>query len=346
MDKKFKKILLTYKKKIDKEVSLFFQNKILTEDNFERQYLKILKEYSLRPAKRLRAILVNAGYLLAGGKDTKEILKTSIFIEIIHNFLLIHDDIIDRDEVRRGKEAAHCYYQNKSFLKGGEGEHFGKSMAIVLGDIANILGYEILINSAFEVKYKLKAFKKLNEISELTGRGQMLEIELKAKMSAGRKIREKDIINIYKSKTAFYTFVLPLQIGAILAGADSGLLGKIEKFAIPLGIAFQIRDDIKEIFDSSEKNQRMSDITEGQPTLLIAKALLKERRIKNYFGKKRINNKDAADIRDLMYKSGAIQYCKSLINNLINTSLNILAKENFPQKEKQFLISLAKYLNK
>jgi len=238
MDSLFFKNLIDYQKKINRELRLFFNAKISqTKRSFLKNTLLVLKEFSLRPAKRLRAILVNYGYFLAGGKNQKNILKTSIFFELIHNYLLIHDDIMDQDKIRRGGPTVHCSYRGS--------KHYGQSMALALGDMANALAHEILASSVFPDNYKIKAVAKLNQVLYSTGYGQMLEFWLK-KSGVHRKINKKDILEIYRNKTALYTFVSPMQIGAMLAGASQEFLKKIEKFALPLGIAFQIKDDIQD----------------------------------------------------------------------------------------------------
>ena len=168
MTKDFTKALLSLQREIAKEIEKFFNLKInKAKSSFEREVLGWLKEYSLRKAKRVRAILVIYGYLLAKGKDRKAILETSIFIELIHNYLLIHDDILDKHEERRGKKALHRLY--------------GKDMAICAGDMINALGYEALRSSRFPVNNKLKATERLNKTLYSTCYGQMLELRLRDK---------------------------------------------------------------------------------------------------------------------------------------------------------------------
>ncbi|MFH1509977.1 MAG: polyprenyl synthetase family protein, partial [Candidatus Nealsonbacteria bacterium] len=215
MKNNFEKSFSSYQKEFNKEIKIFFDNKIKnTKEKFLRSCLLSLKEYSLRPAKRIRAVLVNQGYLLAGGKERKKILKTSIFIELIHNFLLIHDDVMDRDKKRRNKPTMQYKYG---------GGHHGDSMAITMGDLINSLGYELLNSSPFSVDLKNEAIDKLNKTIYLTSYGQALELCL----IKNKKISKKDIFEIYKNKTANYTFIAPLQIGAILAGANKLLLREI-----------------------------------------------------------------------------------------------------------------------
>ncbi len=300
MSTEFNQILASYQKKINNEVKNFFEKKISkTKQPFLKETLKILKEFSLRPAKRIRAILVNYGYFLAGGKKKREILKTSIFIELVHNYLLIHDDIIDRDEVRRGGRTLHCQYQKSSSLERREKEHYGQSIAMAAGDLMASLGYETLSSAGFPNNFKIKAITKLNQIIHSTCYGQMFELWLKKK-----KIKESDIFEIYRNKTARYSFIGPLQIGAILTGAGQNLLKKIEKFALPLGIAFQIQDDLSDIKSDSRGNQ---------PTLLRKTDSLQ------YCQK---------TIKKLLNQS------KEILNR----------ERDFPKKEKQFLFDLINYV--
>ncbi len=262
----FFQALSSLQAKINKEIKIFFDQKIAgAEASFEKEALGWLKEYSLRKAKRIRPILVAYGYFLAGGKNKKAILQTSIFIELIHNYLLIHDDIIDKDTMRRGGKSLHLLY--------------GSDMATVAGDIASALGYGILTSSPFPQKNKIQALEKLNSTLYSTGYGQMLELALREGIKSGKKATDAEVLEIYRQKTAFYTLVTPLQIGALLAGAPEPFLEKIEKFALPLGIAFQIRDDlqdgdIEKVFRlDAAKYQKMQTrlIAEAQKILISEK---------------------------------------------------------------------------
>jgi len=291
--KNFIKTLSAYHQAVDEELKRFFDRKIKkAEDQQVKKTLKLLKEFSLRPGKRGRGILVNSGYFLAGGKNKKTILETSIFIELIHDYLLIHDDIIDRDDLRRGKPTVHRYYG---------GKHYGLSMAIVAGDLMNTLGCEILAESKFSDRYKVSALNILNRAVTKTIQGQIFELS-----SRNKEMSEKDILKIYQNKTAYYSLVAPLQIGSLLAGASQDFLNKIEKFALPLGIAFQIKDDLSDI---------KIDAKEGQPTLFRKSGSVEY-------------------CQKIMVR--LIKKAKE--------SLNL--EKGFPQKEKQFLLDFADFIFK
>lgn len=245
-DHDFTRVLYAYQKEIEAELKKFFQEKINKSNGmFEKEVLRILEEFSLRPAKRIRPILINVGYFLAGGKDKKAIMETSIFIELIHNMALIHDDIIDQGQFRRGEKALHHIYG---------GGHYGESMALVAGDMSGFLGCETLASSNFPAENKLLAIERLNRVIIETCYGQMLEMGIR---ESANPAKEEDILKIYHLKTALYSFVGPLQIGALLAGAEEGLLGSIESFALPLGIAFQVQDDISDKDFPHESSQEL-----------------------------------------------------------------------------------------
>ena len=349
MTKNFIEILSKYQVSINKELKFFFDTEIKeTKTPFLIKTLKELKEFSLRPGKRIRAILINYGYFLAGGKDKKSILKTSIFIELIHNFLLIHDDIVDREKIRRGKATLHYQYQKEPNLENEEKKHYGLSMAIVAGDMIEFLGRKILAQSKFSDNHKIEAIKKLNLILTLTAYGEMFEFWLRKKIKNGETIKEKDILDIYKTKTAFYTFIGPLQMGAALAGGNQKAINFFEKIGLPLGIAFQIKDDIQDLFGEKKEigSETASDIKEGQPNLLIIKTLNKKQGkiIKKYLWKKDINKKELKIIKNAVLKSGAYEDCQQIAKNLINRVKKDIVYANYPQKEKEFLLNLADYI--
>lgn len=177
--------------------------------------------------KRIRGVLAMIGYQLAGGSESRDIIKVASALEILHTALLIHDDIMDQSTTRRDMPSL---YQ----LLGGD--HYGISQAISLGDISFYLPIKIISNLSFPDKAKLRAISFLSETIINTGWGQILD------MKKPQDNKDLEFIRIFK--TAKYTVSGPMQIGAILAGADEKLINKIGEFGENLGIAFQIQDDI------------------------------------------------------------------------------------------------------
>lgn len=344
--KSFYKSLFEYQKKINSELEKLFNKKIKESFLLFKQAtetIKILKNINIGAGKRIRPILINVGYFLSGGKDKKAILEACLCIEFIHNWFLIHDDIIDQDDFRRGKLSLHKLYENKT-----KDTHLGISLAITAGDINAALGCQVLTNSRFQEKFKNKALNIFYETIIQTLHGEMLELFIK---QDGNKLKEKDILNVCKHKTAYYTFVNPLKIGAVLAGVDDRFLKQIERFALPMGIAFQIQDDILGLFASKKKIGKpiASDIEENQPNLLIFKTLAlankkDKQKFKKYLDRKKLNEKEIKEIRRIVKKSGAFDYCEDLAASLVKKAKSTLIKMKIPQKEKEFLLSMADYI--
>ena len=179
--------------------------------------------------KRIRGVLCKLGYQLATSKLSQQIIKVSVALEILHTALLIHDDIMDQSPIRRDKP---------SLYKALGGDHKAISQAISLGDIGFYLPIKLISDSSFSDQIKVKALSFLSEVIINTGWGQILDMENSQKEDE----KEIEFIRIYK--TAKYTIAGPMQLGAMLAGADGTFIRLLGEFGESLGKAFQIQDDI------------------------------------------------------------------------------------------------------
>jgi geranylgeranyl diphosphate synthase type I len=346
--------LTKFKNQIDAELEKFFKFKIKQVENDNKpeeltEIIENLEKFTLNSGKRIRPILFYFGYIIGGGKDKSEILKTSIAIELIHSYLLIHDDIIDRDNFRHGNFSMHHSYAKKAEndFKNINSKHFGISMAIIAGDLASTFGYEILTNSNFSIDLKAKAIKKLNQIISNTIAGEALDVILV-------EYSDVDVDRIFemqKYKTAKYTIEGPLHTGAILAGADEKFLDSLSRYAIPIGIAFQIQDDIIGVFGNEKKIGKPvgSDIKEGKKTLLFAKALEKANDIQkqilnNTLGNKSINIDDIDNVRDIIIKTGSLEFSKNKAIELVREAKKNLNNLEFSEENKKFLNNLADFI--
>ncbi len=348
-------LLKDYQRRLQPYLEEFFEEKIKQSkqvDPLATQTLKIIKKFVLSGGKRLRPALVYYGYLAAKGEKNEGIVKASISIELIHSFLLIHDDIIDRDDKRHGGETVHVTYKKmaKRFFPSADQEHFGNSMAIVAGDLAMMMGNEVLFNMDFPPEVILKALNKLQEIVYVTIPGEMVDVVLEAQGRA----TEEEIMRMYEGKTARYTFEGPLQLGAVLAGADERFVESLSAYAIPLGIAFQIRDDILGVFGDEKKLGKPvgSDIIEGKQTILVVKALEKgnrkqKTRVKALLGKTDLTQVEIEEFRQLVTETGALDYANKKCQDLIDESLEALGRLDLQSQEaKGFLEGIAQFIVK
>lgn len=341
------------KKQIDKEIEIYLDQVIIeakSTDIFVAGATKHFKKMILAGGKRLRPIMMYWGYVAAGGQDRAEIVKTSISIELIHAFLLMHDDIIDRDDLRHGKKTMHAHYRDhyNRFFLGDDAEHFGRSIAIVTGDFVYSLGNQVIFASHFEPAIIVRALNKMQNIVGLTCVGEIQDIY----MEYSRKVTEANILKMYENKTARYTFDGPLKLGAIFAGADDTFCDKLSAYAIPLGIAFQIRDDILGVYGDSKKTGKPvgSDIAEGKMTFLVHRAYKnstpqQKEILDRYFGKGNIDEKGVKIFGDVLIATGAMAQADAYIHLLVEQALEALDNVDIPAQAKEFFLSLANHLN-
>ncbi|HWO70511.1 MAG TPA: polyprenyl synthetase family protein [Actinomycetota bacterium] len=188
--------------------------------------------------KRIRPALCYWGYRAAGGADGEAIVRAAAALELLHTFALIHDDVMDRTPTRRGVAATHVRFA-RDHGPLPEAERLGSSLAILAGDLAMVLADRLLDDSGFPPAALLEARRRYHRMRTEMAVGQLLDLTTPA---AG----PEEVLRISALKTAAYTTWGPLEVGAVLAGASAGALAALERFALPLGQAFQVRDDLEE----------------------------------------------------------------------------------------------------
>jgi len=261
---------------------------------------------SIAGGKCLRGMLVSLGYELAGGRDHASILAPAAAIEILHTSLLIHDDIMDNSDLRRGKPTLH---------RAVGGSHYGLSQAMCLADIGFFLSVKLIAESAFSDEAKNRAIVYLSQTTINTGIGQMLDVQLS---TAGDERNEADVQIIERLKTAEYSVIGPLSLGAMLGGASGKQLAAIGKYGTQVGIAYQIRDDILGVYGDEQTLGKpvTSDIEENKNTLLIAYAQEhgtreEKQTLEDYYGKGRLTLKQHEAVKRAFISSGALAYAEA-----------------------------------
>ena len=212
--------------------------------------------------KMLRGSLACLGYDLAGGDDRAEVVPVAAALELLQSFLLVHDDIMDRDPTRRGHPSVHERYAQTARDRGvADALHFGYSMAICVGDVANELAFELLSAYGPEVVSLVAT-----EIAK-TGFAQMSDV---ANGLLNTEPTIEEILTVYRYKTGRYTIALPLSLGAACAGADAVLRTSLAEAGEELGVVFQLVDDkIGLLGDESSTGKPVgSDVAENKKTLI------------------------------------------------------------------------------
>lgn len=336
------------KKKIDLAISEFLDRRIAQAAKVSpasELLMKNIKEFSLRKGKRIRPLFVVFGFKCFAEGREDEIIKASIATELLHDYLLIHDDIMDGSDLRRGLPTFHKVYEKiYAGQKVSNPKLYAENSAILAGDILSAISSQPILESGFPEELRIKAVKKFNETNCQTGFGQELDILLELNENA----KAKDVDLVHTLKTAKYTVESPLHIGAILAGATNEQLKVLSDYAIPAGRAFQIQDDVLGVFGSEEKIGKPvdSDLKEGKKTLLTVHALEKaspkqKKRLLEILGNQGISMKDVLDARKIIKETRSLEHSRTLAKDLANQALEIAKASDFNQEGKDFLISIA-----
>ena len=307
-----------------------------------------VREFVLRKGKRVRPILLIIGYLGFARRIAPRLYTSALSLELLHDFMLVHDDIIDRSELRRRKPSMHSMLNN--YLKKYPNVKFnGQELAIVVGDIMFALGIHAFISIGENPLRKEKALKKLIETAMYTASGEFLELLTGIKDIT--EIKKEDIYRIYDYKTAYYTFASPLTIGAILAGASEKETKRLFQYGECLGRAFQIKDDILGMFAGEKETGKsaLTDLQEAKKTILILYAFRKAKKqdrikIKNILDKKKVGFRDLREMRRIINKTGALNYARQEISGLIRKAKIILSASGMRRQYKESLLSYSQKL--
>ncbi len=222
--------------------------------------------------KSIRGSLVLFSYELFGEQLSQKEIDVAAIIELIHASLLVHDDIMDQDHMRRGNKSIFAQYQeilkNK---KVHDALRLGESMAICVGDLGFFIAFNLLSRIMITSKASIAITEKISHELSLVGIAQMQDIDSSIRT-------EKEILSLYTFKTARYTFSLPLAIGAILSNRSISTIKQLEILGEHLGILFQIVDDELNLFGDNKLTGKPvgSDLREHKQTLYYyyAKKLL------------------------------------------------------------------------
>lgn len=292
--------------------------------------------------KRIRGALVALGFKLAGKSENPDIFKIGAAFEIFQTSILAHDDIIDKSEKRRGKPALHFAL--------GSG-HDGLSRSLCLGDIGFFLAYKIIAGSNYEDKFKIKALSLFSGTMLKTGVGELLDVELA--INKNKNISLQDINAVNKLKTAYYTIASPLMLGAVLGGADDFVLEMIKKYGLNIGIAFQIKDDLNDIYYDKDRlgKEPGGDIREGKHTLLYYYALTnsspeQKKVLDTYYGKPGIDAKGIEQIKKIFIDTGAADQANREIATRIQNARLFIPEITKNKSHQNLLIEMSDFIVK
>ena len=293
-------------------------------------YLDVNREFTLRGGKRFRAILLLAGYHVATNRPPRPALRAAAGLEHFQSWMLIHDDIIDHSEERRGGLTVHraLAAAHRRDRREGSSEEYGMGIGITLGDLEEPFTVESILSTPVPGSARLAALAEYVRMTRLTAYGQLLDIR-NGTLEPG-SVTEDDVLNVHRLKSAVYTVASPLQIGALLGGTPAARLADLNAIGTDLGIAFQLRDDVLGAgFDAEESGKSANDLTEGKRTLLVVRAWKQaseadRARLARVLGNPNAPPEDVERAKEVVRATGSLAYSEQRIAELTSGALGRL----------------------
>ena len=311
-------------------------------DLFEPLYLD-MTEFVARRGKRIRPMLLLASYRIFGGDrpmDDVSLLRAALSLELLHAFILIHDDVIDQSDRRRGLPTFHKLVEERLGRLDGAAR-VGGNVAMVVGDIMFALALDTLRSADFPAPQRDAALTRMLHYITETGAGEIYDILLGTRDIA--RVAEGDITRMYTLKTTRYTFEAPLVLGALLAGAGEELLRELAELIDPVGLAFQIQNDLIEYqkFKGVDRLHQ-TDILEGKKTLLLRLAYDRLDHLERSFlqlclSSRAANDASVSKIEQLIDKSGAVPELNQRMEALFQQAEMMLGQSSLRPEQRDGL---------
>jgi geranylgeranyl diphosphate synthase type I len=309
-----------------------------------------LEEFVLDGGKRLRPLFAYAGHKAAGKPVGPAEIKAFASLELLQACALIHDDLMDASDTRRGKPAIHRRFENlhQEQALAGLSEQFGAAAAILLGDLALVQSDQMLHTSGITSDQLLDALVVHDEMRIELMAGQYLDVR-----EAGEKSHNVErSLRIARFKSGKYSIERPLHLGATIALRDvsvrTPLTWRLSEYGLPLGEAFQLRDDLLGIFGNPAVTGKPAgdDLREGKRTVLMAMAMERTTdagrgELATYLGKPDLSTEIVQKLCDIITECGAVESVEGLIEKLTFDALKAAQSEEIAAEAHELLSALA-----
>jgi geranylgeranyl diphosphate synthase, type II len=304
---------------------------------FGSQYVHLWEtlEANTTGGKRFRPRMVFAAYQALGGDDFEAAAYVGAAFELLHTALIVHDDVIDHDFVRRGVANISGVYRDLAVAKGNNAavsEHSGISAAVIAGDLALFNSYRLIDKSGVADNVRARLLEVMDDALFASAAGELIDVDFSIDPEMPRV---DDILTMERLKTAVYSFECPLQAGAILAGASDEVVATLGEFGREIGIAYQLVDDLLGVFGVTAETGKttLGDLREGKRTVMISYATSTTEwdSIAPLIGKPDLTEDEAASVRAVLIACGARGFAEGLARYYGNRALARLAEVHIPE---------------
>jgi len=340
---------------VEEELAIFL--------NFESAYLnsistelspvsEALTAFLLDSGKRLRPLFAYAGFVAAGGALEKPVVRAMAALELLQACALIHDDLMDGSDTRRGKPSIHRHFETIHVQDELDGfaPQYGLSAAVLLGDLALVWSDQMLNRAGLTTDQFARVFPYYNEMRVELMAGQFLDIheQTQKTTSVDRSMK------IARYKSGKYTIERPLHLGAAMTtSASPEVFAALSAYGLPLGEAFQLRDDLLGVFGDPSVTGKPAgdDLREGKRTVLIAmtndRQSEAQREIaRKHFGKPDLDAQGVEILREIIESTGARAELEATIERLTDQALTAAQSAVFTEDGNAMLAELANVATK
>jgi geranylgeranyl diphosphate synthase type I len=311
--------------RVDRELDRFLREQrkgLAGDDPHSGTIFDELERVISSGGKRLRPVFCCLGYRATGAGIEERTIRAAAALELLHTFAIVHDDVMDRSRTRRGSPATWVHLADLHRVGGmlGDPEQWGVSGAVLVGDLALVLAGRALHEAGFPAERIVPALERYDRMRAEVVIGQYLDVLAAHRGTAD----EAEARRIALLKSGGYTVEGPLHIGALLAGGSEEVLACLSAYGIPLGEAFQLRDDVLGVFGDPAVTgkDRDSDLREGKRTVLVARAAAATDSEDRAFLETRLGHPDLTDeeverARAILERSGARESVVALIDDRV-----------------------------
>ena len=349
-----KATLLSVRSAVEEELGIFLNREAAYLNSISTELTPVsdsLSSFLLDSGKRLRPLFAYAGFLASGGSLDKPVVRAMASLELLQACALIHDDLMDGSDTRRGKPSIHRHFESRHVQEDLDGfaPHYGLSAAVLLGDLALVWSDQMLNSAGLTTAQFTALLPYYNEMRVELMAGQFLDIheQTQKTTSVDRSMK------IARYKSGKYTIERPLHLGAAMASAPSEIFTALSAYGLPLGEAFQLRDDLLGVFGDPSVTGKPAgdDLREGKRTVLIAmtndRQSEAQREIaRKYFGKPDLDAQGVAVLREIIESTGARAELESTIERLTDQALSAAQSAVFTEDGNAMLVELANIATK
>ena len=348
----FRTLSADFRSKLESELHDWLTEKELeaaAESASSRELTEVLTQFVARDGKRIRPALLYYTFRACGGVSDEKVMPMAMAVELLHTYLLIHDDIMDHADVRRGGPAAHVMYADLHRSRGwhGDSEHFGESVAILLGDLAQTYSLQLYSSAELAPEVAAEFRQQFSLMCQEVVLGQYLE------MTAGYRdnLEEDELLRVLRMKSGRYSVERPVQLGYLLARAPEATRQALTFYGLKMGEAFQLQDDLLGMFGDAKTVGKPvgADLVEGKFTLLIHHALRHlsgddRVALKRALGNVDLEPAEAHRVQRLIEASGARQRVQEMVEERLRQAQESLQAVDLAEDGAAFLEGLIDYL--